>query len=297
MSDRHKYGLLGRHIVLDFGVLGPLRVVVGGETRPIGPRKHRILLASLLLRANRPVHIDELIDRLWPVAPPKGARRTVQTYAMRLRRELGAAGRLIKTRPEAYAIELADEFLDLGRFADLTARAARQRAIGDLPAARTSLRQALDQWRGAPLGDVPSAALARTDVPHLLELRCRAVEQRVELDLSLGGQGDLVGELRTLVAENPLRERFWALLMRALCREGRHAEALATYHEADRVLGDELGTEPGAELRRLHADALAGTAPLLRSATESKSSRERLRHLLTEALAIVASPQPVHRRH
>lgn len=276
--------------MLDFGVLGPLRVVVAGKVTPIGPRKHRILLASLLLRANRPVHIEELIDRLWPTSPPRGARRTVQTYAMRLRRELGDAGRLIKTRPEAYAIELPQEQLDLGRFVALTARAARQRAAGDLAAARADLRHALAQWRGTPLGDVPSAVLARTDVPHLVELRCRAVEQRAELDLELGSTGGLVGELRTLVAEYPLREGFWALLMRALCRDGRFAEALATYHEADRLLGAELGAEPGQELRRLHADALAGIVPTAaRPAVPpaSKASVERLRQLLTEALVIV----------
>lgn len=277
--------------MLDFGVLGPLRVVVGGEVRPIGPRKHRILLASLLLRANRPVRIEELIDQLWPVSPPAGARRTVQTYAMRLRRELGAAGPLIKTRPEAYAIELGHEQLDLGRFVELTARSTRQRSTGDLPAARTSLHRALAQWRGAPLGDVPSAALARSDIPHLVELRCRAVEQRVELDLVLGSGEDLVGELRTLLAEHPLRERFWALLMRALRRDGRHAEALATYHEADRVLAEELGAEPGHELRRLHADALAGNTPTARSTGQPTSGAglERLRQLLTEALTIVVS--------
>jgi pentatricopeptide repeat protein len=286
----------GRHerwevTVLDFGVLGPLRVVVGDEVKPIGPRKHRILLASLLLRANRPVHIEELIDRLWPAAPPGGARRTVQTYAMRLRRDLGSAGRLITTRPEAYAIEVSPGQLDLGRFAELTARAARQRAGGDPSAARVSLRRALAQWRGAPLGDVPSPALARADVPHLVELRCRALEQRVELDLELGAAGDLVGELRALVAEHPLRERFWALLMRALCREGRYAEALATYHDADRLLAEELGAEPGRELRQLHADALAGTTTtVLRSGLPgSKDGLERVRVLLTEALAIVTA--------
>lgn len=271
----------------DFGVLGPLRVVVGGEVRAIGPRQHRILLASLLLRANRPVHLDELIDRLWPASPPRGARRTVQTYAMRLRRELGAAGGLITTRPEAYAIELPREHLDLGRFVELTERATRQRVAGDPAAARTSLRQALAQWRGTPLGDVPSAAFARADVPHLLELHCRALEQRIELDLELDAAGDLVGELRALVAEHPLRERFWALLMRALCRAGRHAEALATYHDADRRLGEELGTEPGQELRRLHADALAGTSPT--GQPKSRANLDRLQRLLTEALTIVTS--------
>jgi pentatricopeptide repeat protein len=135
---------------------------------------------------------------------------------------------------------------------------------------------------------VPSAALARTDVPHLLELRSRAVEQRIELDLALGVPGDLVGELRTLVAENPLRERFWALLMRALCREGRYAEAVVTYHEADRLLGEELGAEPGQELRRLHAEALAGAVPPTSPASRPPGGLERVRQLLTEALAIVA---------
>jgi pentatricopeptide repeat protein len=273
--------------VPDFGVLGPLLVVVGGEVRPIGPRKHRILLASLLLRANRPVYIEELIDRLWPASPPRSARRTVQTYAMRLRRELGAAGHLIRTRPEAYSIELPQEQLDLGRFAALTTQAARQRAEGDPEAARTSLRRALTQWRGAPLGDVPSATLARTDVPHLVELRCRAVEQRVELDLELGSSGDLAAELRALIAEHPLREGFWSLLMRSLCRDGRFAEALATYHEADRLFGEELGAEPSQELRQLHADALAGVRPPAER-PRSRPGVERLHQLLTEALAIVA---------
>lgn len=241
----------------DFGILGPLRVVIDGQVTPIGPRKHRILLASLLLRANRPVPIEELIDRLWAVAPPRCARRTVQTYAMRLRRELGSAGRLIRTRPEAYAIELASDQLDLARFVELTERAATARRTGDRTSERTHLRQALAQWRGTPLADIPSAALTQATVPRLTELRCRALEQRIELDLDLDSAADLVGELRALVAEHPLRERFWALLIRTLHRAERPAEALATYHEAGRTLIDELGVGPGHELRRLHANLLA----------------------------------------
>jgi DNA-binding SARP family transcriptional activator len=276
--------------VLDFGVLGPLRVVVDGHLTPIGPRKHRILLASLLLRPGRPVYLDELIDWLWPSQPPAQARRTVQTYTMRLRRELGAAGRLIKTRPEAYSIELAPEHLDLGRFVQLTERAAEHRAAGNPVGARAHLRRALAQWRGAPLADVPSAALAHATVPHLLELRCRAMEQRIELDLELGSADDLVGELRMQVAEQPLRERFWALLMRALSHAGRHAEALAAYDEVNRLLGDELGAEPGQELRRLHAEVLAGTATTA-PATNAKlrANLERLRQLLAEALTVVTA--------
>jgi pentatricopeptide repeat protein len=274
--------------VFDFGVLGPLRVVVDGVVTPIGPRKHRVLLATLLLRANQPVQIEELVDRLWPSTPPNGARRTVQTYAMRLRRELGVAGRLITTRPEAYSIELATEQLDLGRFIRLTGRAAEHRRAGDVLGARADLRSALAQWRGTPLADVPSAALLQADVPHLVELRCRALEQRLELDLRLGLAEDQIGELRTLVAEYPLRERFWALLMRALCRAGRPAEALATYHEADHVLSEELGAEPGQELRRLHAETLTGTTTVESAGRRtSQGNLERLRRLLTEALRVL----------
>ena len=279
---------------MNFGVLGPLRVVVDGVVTPIGPRKHRILLASLLLRANRPVHLEELIDRMW-ASPPPSARRTVQSYAQRLRHELGAAGGLIRTRPEAYSIELAPDQLDLQRFLRLTDLAERARRGGDPEAARSHLRNALALWRGAPLADVPSAVLARADIPHLVELRCRAVEQQIELDLELGSPGDMVGDLRTLIAEHPLRERFWALLIRALCRAGRSAEALATYHEADRLLGAELGVEPGHELRRLHAEILAGAPVPLRA------DLVRLHDLLAEALLVltavttVGPDEPHHR--
>jgi DNA-binding SARP family transcriptional activator len=245
--------------VLDFGVLGPLRAVVDGVTVHIGPRKHRILLASLLLRANRPVHLDELVDRLWPTAEiPRCARSTVQTYVMRLRHELGPAGCRIRTGPEAYSIELGADQLDLDRFVRHTEQAGRARRSGALSEARAHLGSALAQWRGAPLADVPSATLARFEVPHLIERRCRATEQRIELDLVLGSPDDLVSELHTLIAEHPLHERFRALLMRAYCRAGRHAEALAAYHAAARLLADELGVEPGQELRLRYARLLAG---------------------------------------
>jgi DNA-binding SARP family transcriptional activator len=273
--------------VLDFGILGPLRVELNERLIRVGPRKHRILLASLLVRVNRPVHLDELIDRLWPTAPPAGARRTVQTYAMRLRRQLGAAGELVRTHPEAYSIELSAEQLDVTRFVRLTERAARARVAGRVCGARDLLQEALAQWRGQPLADVPSTELCRVEIPRLVELRCRAIEERVDLDLQLGPSletGDIVGELRALVAEYPLRERFWVLLMRALRQAGRPAEALAAYHEADRLLGDELGTEPGQELRRLHAEILGGTPS--RPAVVRRELR-RLHDLLAEALRLV----------
>jgi DNA-binding SARP family transcriptional activator len=243
---------------MDFGILGPLRVVVGGAVRPVGPRKHRVVLASLLLRPNRPVQIDELVNRLWPTCPPGGARRTVQTYVMRLRQELGSAGYLVRTCAEGYLIQLEPGQLDLERFVRLVEVATNARRAGDPVGARADLGRALAEWRGAPLADVPLDMFLRAEVAHLVELRCQAVEQRIELELELGTAHELVGELRMLIAEHPLRERFWALLMRVLCRTGRCAEALVAYHEVDRLLGEELGVEPGQQLRRLHAELLSG---------------------------------------
>lgn len=271
--------------MIEFRILGPLRVTLDGNPLPIGPRKHRILLASLLLRANRTVPIEELIDRLWQESPPAGARRTVQTYARRLRQELGSAGFLIQTCPEAYSIKIDPEQLDLARFLRLTDLAANARESGDPAGARGYLRQALAEWRGEPLADVPSIALAHAEVAHLVELRYRAVEQRIELDLKLGTVRELTSELRTLIAEQPLRERSWVLLMRSLCHGGRSAEALAVYHEAARLLGEELGVKPGQELRRLHAEILAG---LTAAANPVESANVvRLHNLLTEALQVL----------
>jgi DNA-binding SARP family transcriptional activator len=277
----------------DFRILGPLQVVVDGAVTRIGPRKHRILLATLLLQLNRPVPVDTLIDRLWRDAPPRGARRTVQTYVARLRQELGRAGHHIHTRPDAYSIEAETESLDLSRFMSLTRQAATARSTGDDIAARFSLGQALGLWRGPPLADVPPDGLDQAIISHLTELRAQAIEQRISLDLNIGTQPDpneLVAELRQLVAEYPLRERFWLLLMRALSHAGRPAEASAAYHDANRLLRAELGASCGPELRRLHTEILAEAAApayLPVPSRHNEADLRRLHWLLTEALHLV----------
>ncbi|MER5319621.1 AfsR/SARP family transcriptional regulator [Streptosporangium roseum] len=253
----------------EFGVLGPLKVLRGGDPVAIGAAKQRVLLASLLIDANRVVPVETLTARLWGEAPPCGARNALQNYVMRLRRVLGGAGGSdpVLTRPQGYLIGVADEAVDLHRFDALVRRARAAVAAGGAEQASALLWEALGLWRGQPLSDVPSELLQREVVPALAERRLGAVELRIQADLALGRHGDVLPELRELTAAHPLRERFWAQRMLALYRSGRQGEALQCYRTVGELLSEELGIDPGAELRELHrrlldADpALAGSDP------------------------------------
>ncbi|MFC5752257.1 AfsR/SARP family transcriptional regulator [Actinomadura rugatobispora] len=235
-----------------FRALGPLEVTVGDRRLPIRSTKQRILLASLLLNANGLVTVDELIDRLW-AHPPSDARGTAQVHLGRLRRTLGASGgavgRMIRTDTNGYVIEVADDDLDLARFVALVERARREE---DPRREVVLLREALALWRGRPLSNVPSDHVQRSDVPRLVEQRLRTAERRYELELELDGGGDVIGELRELATAEPFRERLWALLMKALYRQGRQREALECYHACAAVLREEIGLDPGQELHDLH---------------------------------------------
>ncbi|GGP58289.1 AfsR/SARP family transcriptional regulator [Saccharothrix coeruleofusca] len=217
-----------------FEVLGPLRVWHGGVLVPVPLGKVRVLLATLLLRAGRPVSAAELEERLW--GGPARSRSALHMVVTRLRRVLGAA-RVVHTVPEGYLAELEEGALDLHRF----------RAL----AAEERFAEALALWRGAPLPDVRSDQLHEELVP-LLEERLFVLERRVEADLAAGRCAELVAELRGLTGQHPLRERFWGQLMRALYHCGRQAEALSAYRSMSRTLADELGVDPSAELRELH---------------------------------------------
>jgi DNA-binding SARP family transcriptional activator len=235
-----------------FRTLGPLEVTAGGRRVPIRSTKQRILLASLLLNANGLVTVDELIDRLW-AHPPSDARGTAQVHLGRLRRTLAAsgvaAGRLIRTDTNGYVIEVSDDDLDLARFVTLVERARRE---DDARREVVLLRDALALWRGRPLSNVPSDHVQRSDVPRLVEQRLRTAERRFELELELDGGGDMIGELRELATAEPFRERLWALLMKALYRQGRQREALECYHACAAALREEIGLDPGQELHDLH---------------------------------------------
>lgn len=253
----------------EFGVLGPLKVLHDGAPVAIGAAKQRVLLASLLIDANRVVPVETLTARLWGETPPDGARNALQNYVMRLRRVLGGTGGSdpVLTRPQGYLIGVADGAVDLHRFDALVRRARAAVAVGEADQASALLREALGLWRGQPLSDVPSELLQREVAPALAERRLGAVELRIQADLALGRHGDVLPELRELTAAHPLRERFWAQWMLALCRSGRQGEALQCYHTVGELLSEELSIDPGAELRELHrrllaADpALAGPGP------------------------------------
>jgi DNA-binding SARP family transcriptional activator/Flp pilus assembly protein TadD len=241
---------------VEFGLLGPFEVVDGGRPLPIPSAKHRTLLAGLLLRPGQLVTVDELAETIWGHTMPADPRKVVQTYIARLRNLLGNPG-LIQTRPNGYVIAVAAEDIDVGRFELLLEQACDAAGGGNRDAESAILRQALAQWRGEPLADVPSEKLHRDEVARLAEQRLDALYRRIEADLDLGRHGELVAELRILAERHPLREQFWAQLMTALYRCGRQADALEAYQRVSHLLAEELGVDPGLELRALHQAILA----------------------------------------
>jgi DNA-binding SARP family transcriptional activator/tetratricopeptide (TPR) repeat protein len=246
-----------------YGLLGPLEVRRDGTELAIPAGQQRVLLAALLLRSGRPAEVDELGEMLWGDEPPASVRMSLQNCVMRLRRSLGSDGaQIIVTEPGGYLIHADPAGLDVTRFeAALVAGRAAARA-GSWPEAAATLAAGLALWRGEPLSGVESEALTGREVPRLAELRLQATEARIDADLHLGRHSDVIVELRQLTAAEPLRERLHALLMTALYRDGQQASALAAYQAARGVLVDELGTEPGLELQRLHQQLLAGDPAL-----------------------------------
>ncbi len=229
---------------MEFRVLGPLEVEVDGRVLKLGGAKQRALLALLLLHANEAVSRDRLVDELWSSTPPETASAAIQVYVSQLRKLLGRDA--IVTQPPGYLIRVQEGTLDLERFEESVARA--QGAPPD--EAAELLRQALGLWRGPPLAEL-DGSFARPERARLDEQRLSALEQRIAADLELGRHAQLVPELEGLVREHPLRERLRGQLMLALYRCGRQAEALDVYRTGRRLLDEELGLEPGEELRRL----------------------------------------------
>ncbi|MET9343144.1 BTAD domain-containing putative transcriptional regulator [Nonomuraea sp. NPDC003804] len=245
----------------EFRILGPVEVLRDGLPLAVPAAKLRTVLAVLLVDAGDVVTVDTLIDRLWADSPPDGARNTVQNYVLRLRRLLATGpgtGCPVVTRPGGYAIEVDPEALDLHRFDVLVRRAGVAAAADETEHAAALLREALRLWRGAALADISSDVLRRDVAAALDERRLDALELRIEADLTLGLHQSLLPELHELTAAHPLRERFWAQRMLALYRSGRQGESLRCYHTVRRLLAEELGVDPGAELRELHRRLLAG---------------------------------------
>jgi len=244
-----------------FRALGPLEVLdETGAPIALGGQKQRAVLALLLLRANRVVSKETLIEALWGESPPRAAVTALQNSIVALRKVLGAD--VLETRPPGYRFVVDEDAVDLLQFERLVA-AAR----GLEPAERAEhLREALALWHGEPLGDLALEAFAAADVRRLEELRLTALEERIDADLACDRHAELVAELEGLVAREPLRERLRGQLMLALYRSGRQAEALHAYQDARRALVEELGLEPNPQLQELHAQILRQEVPRPRAA-------------------------------
>ncbi|MET9897895.1 BTAD domain-containing putative transcriptional regulator [Streptomyces sp. NPDC006446] len=234
---------------LRFSVLGPVRAWLGDEPLPAGSPQQRALLAALLLRDGRTATASELIDALWGDEPPSQALAALRTYASRLRKALGPE--VLVSESGGYAIRsLGEDALDHVRAQELAADADKARAAGDLSRARDLLRDTLALWDGEPLASIPGP-YAETQRARLEEWRLQLLESRLDMDLEQGCHAEAVSELTALTAAHPLRERLRELLMLALYRSGRQAEALAVYADTRRLLADELGVDPRQGLKEL----------------------------------------------
>jgi DNA-binding SARP family transcriptional activator/tetratricopeptide (TPR) repeat protein len=256
-----------------FEVLGPLIAYRDEGVVPLGSVQQRVVLAVLLLHANRSLGREQLVDAVWGTAAPTYAVNLVQKHVSGLRRALepdrsaGSASRVLVWTGRGYLLNVPDGGLDLGRFDRELVRARTARAAGDLPAALAALRTAERLWRGQPFEGLTSPLLDEQR-EWLTERWISAVEERIEIDLTPHHEPnhvaslDHVAELRRLVSEHPLRERLRGLLMQALYQADRQGEALATYHEARAHLLAELGIEPAAPLQTLQRQILANDPAL-----------------------------------
>ena len=235
---------------MEFRILGPLEVRQGQHTVRLGAAKQRALLGVLLLHANETVSTSRLVDALWGERPPGTAEKLVQGYVHALRKQLGPD--LLETRAPGYRLRLDHHALDLVDFERLT-RLAEEAGLDESAELR---RRALLLWRGPPLADVVLEGPARQALARISELRLTTQIEWIDAELAQGRHAHLIGELETLVTDHPYQERVATRLMLALYRAGRQAEALQVYHSVRRLLSDELGLQPGRELRDLESAIL-----------------------------------------
>jgi predicted ATPase/DNA-binding SARP family transcriptional activator len=238
-------------------MLGTLDVRADDGTEVVVPgARLRALLIVLALEPGRVVSTARLVDGIWGDRPPEQAANALQGLVSRLRRAV--PGMVVEARPNGYRLVIEPDSVDVARFESLV-------AVGRSAPARDAariLREALDLWRGPVLLDVAGQDFFAAPLARLSELWLAAVEDRVDADLRLGHLPELVGELTSLVAEHPVRERLVGALMRALCAAGRSADALTLYERTREALAESLGADPSPELSALHTEVLRGTTPV-----------------------------------
>src|SRR5450432_3385259 len=240
---------------MEVRLFGEFEAIEGGVPVPVRGAKQRAILALLALQRGQPVSADRLIDALWGDGQVANPANALQAQIGQLRRSLGTAA--IVTSEAGYALGIGPDDVDVVRFEQLVVAGRRLVAEGEATLGSTALGEALALRRGEPLAEFAYAGFADVERASLEELTLVAIEARAGADLVLGLHGELVGELEALCREHPLRERLWELLILALYRAGRQAEALRAYSEARERSVDELGIEPGRALRELQARVLA----------------------------------------
>jgi DNA-binding SARP family transcriptional activator len=274
--------------VIEFRILGPLEVVdEDGVAVDLGGPRQRALLAALLVRANSVVSTERLVDELWGENAPRTAITSLHNAVSQLRRLLGPD--VLVTRAPGYVLRIDESQLDAARFEQLVGKA---RSLGPEERAR-SLAEALSLWRSDALEGLADEGGIAAEARRLDELRVATLEDRLEAEIERGRHTESIGELRALVARNPLRERLRGLLMLALYRSGRQAEALQAYHEARHALVEELGIEPGRELKELYTSIIRQERSLERTTRPPSTADhfdDALKALLAGRLVPVLGP-------
>ncbi|MER7419052.1 AfsR/SARP family transcriptional regulator [Micromonospora peucetia] len=244
-------------------MLGPVELVGPNNPAPVTAPREQIVVVMLLFHANQVVSIKQLITAIWDDRAPQTARSQVQICVSTLRRHLAVAGLegRVSTAPAGYSMQAATEELDLLVFLNGQAEGQRAARRGDLESAARAYRAGLAAWRGEPFAGLTGRMMGTMAV-SLTERRLSVIEECILIELELGRHHEAIGELVTLVAENPLRERLRGQLMLALYRAGRRPEALSVYRSARQMLVKEMGLEPGKPLQRLHQAILVDAVEL-----------------------------------
>ncbi|ASW89558.1 BTAD domain-containing putative transcriptional regulator [Mycobacterium marseillense] len=250
---------------LDFGLLGPLEMRVDGVLVPLGTPKQRAVLAVLLMNRNNPVGVDRLITALWDEAPPSGARTSIHSYVSNLRKLLSGAGvdprAVLVAAPPGYRLNVAKDACDLGRFIAENAAGLQAAAAGRFEQASQHLSAALDQWRGPVLEDLADFRFVDPFTTSLVEEKVLAHTAKAEAEIACGRAFTVITELESLTQEHPYREQLWAQLMTAYYLTDRQSDALAAYRRVQKSLADDLGIDPGHNLRTLN-DRILRQEPL-----------------------------------
>jgi predicted ATPase/DNA-binding SARP family transcriptional activator len=236
---------------MEFRILGPLEVVAASEPVRLGGRMEQVVLAALIVDADRVVSADRLLDILWGEEVPDTGLKTLRSHLSRIRGRLRPWGEPIETVADGYVLRTDTGEIDARRFERLLVEARARRDRANHPVAVSLLAEALGLWRGRALHGLEDHEFARVEAVRLEELRLEALESRIDSELEMGRHNRLVAEVERLVEEHPLREGLWRLSMIALYRSGRQAEALRAFQRARTVLGEELGIEPSRELTEL----------------------------------------------